>query len=81
MHAGIARSPDRQFCYLEKRVLEVHQAATLEPRKIERSIFFPTGPQRTNLNLQASLRSNGGLVPEKSLFSDREGHLAPPPSD
>ena len=31
---------DRQFCYLEKGVLELHQAATIKPRKIERSVFF-----------------------------------------
>ena len=33
--------------------------------------FFSTGSQRTNLN--------GGSVTEKSRFSDRGGHLAPPP--
>ena len=29
-----------QFPYLEKSVLELHRAATLQPRKIERSDFF-----------------------------------------
>ena len=29
-----------QFCYLEKSVLELHRAATIKPRKIERSVFF-----------------------------------------
>ena len=31
---------DRQLCYLEKGVLELHRAATIKPRKIERSGFF-----------------------------------------
>ena len=31
---------DRQFCYLEKGVLELHRAATIKPRKIECSVFF-----------------------------------------
>ena len=70
-----------QFRYLEKGGLELHRVAMLKPRKIELSGFFSPGPQRTNLNLQTGLRSNGGLVPEKSRFSDRGGHLAPPPSD
>ena len=29
------------FRYLEKGVLELHRAATLQPRKIERCGFFP----------------------------------------
>ena len=29
-----------QFCYLEKGVFELYRAATLQPRKIERSGFF-----------------------------------------
>ena len=46
-----------QFCYLEKGVLELRQATTIKPRKIERSVFFSTGPQRTNSSLQTGLKS------------------------
>ena len=35
------------------------------------ALFFYTGPQWTNSNLQTGLRSNGGYVLEKSQFSDR----------
>ena len=64
---------------MEKGVLELLRAATIKPRKIERSGFFSTGPQWTNMNLQTGLRYNKGLVPEKSRFSDRGGLKGPPP--
>ena len=45
------------------------------------AVFFSTGPQQTNLSLQTGLRSTGCWVVEILRFSDRGGHLAPPPSD
>ena len=56
---------------LKKCALELCRTTTMKPRQIERSVFFSTGPQRTNLNLQTGLRSIGCLVVEKSRFSDR----------
>ena len=55
---------------MEKDVYKLRQAAMIKLRKIECSGFFSTGPQQTNSNLQTSIRSNGGSVPEKSRFSD-----------
>ena len=49
---------------LDKCILELHQTATINPRQIERLFFF-TGFQWTNSNLQTGLRSNGGSVLEK----------------
>ena len=50
---------------LKKGGFELRQAATHKPRKIDRSVFFSTVPQRTNLNLQT------GFGTEKLRFSDR----------
>ena len=65
------------FCYLEKGALKLYRAATTKPRQIEHSVFYSTGPQRTNSSLQTGLRSNGGLVPEKSLFPIEDDNYAP----
>ena len=66
-----------KFRYLEKGALELYRAATTKPRQIERSGFFSTGPQRTNLSLQTGLESAGCSVVEKTRFSEEED-CAPP---
>ena len=58
-----------QFRYLKKGALELSRAATTKPRQIEHSVFFSTGPQRTNLSLQTGLGSNGCSGAEKTRFS------------
>ena len=66
--------------FFEKCVLELCRTAMIKPRQIERSCFFSTGLQLTNLNLQTSLRSIGCSVVENRDFSDRGWCLRPPPA-
>ena len=58
---------------LEKGALELCRTATIKPRQIERSVFFSTGPQWTNLSLQTGLESAGCSVVEEKQFSDGGG--------
>ena len=60
------------------RVICVPHSRTYFTHLVEPRTCFSTEPQRTNMNLQTGLRSNGGPVLEKSRFSDRGGHLPPP---
>ena len=49
----------------------VGSKSKIKSRQIERSVFFSSGPQWTNSNLQTGLRLTGSLVLEKSKFSDK----------
>ena len=67
------------FRYLEKGVSRTSSGRHASTEKDRALWFFSTGLQRTNLNLQTGLRSNGVSVPEKSRFSDMGGWKGPPP--
>ena len=68
IHKNLQKS---QFDYLEKGALELCHAATTKSRQIERSVFFSTGHQQTNLSFRLVLS-----LPDVRLW---RWMIAPPP--